>query len=744
MPETQPVVAHKEHIRLKVLLPMSIGLLVFLGLFLTSTSWYLNREIYRDLSQNISNIDSMFHSLLDQHAEIMKIELKQLTSNPQLLKLMKEKNREQLLLATTPIFTALGEHMNISLFYIHTPEKSVFLRVHNAQRFGDRVTRRTLLLAAKTGQPAAGIELDPMGSLTLQVVTPWFQDGKLIGYIELGEKINTLVQVFFQQQKADLVLTIKKDLLIREDWDAAPLHKGTVSDWNLLKNKVIVQMSRPEMISVLRQVLEQDIHPAQSVQIDFQDQHYQGLSLPLLDSSKQQLGEFLVLNDLTDKLTDYDNGVQFFIILCLFFGGCFLYFASHVLGRTELQLEITRSKLLGEMQKVKESNSQLQTEIEERKTAEAALSKAHDELETRVQERTEQLWLSLEQTRQTKKQLAGVVTSVADGLIVTDLDGNLLLINASAEVLFNCSAEDCINQPLQSIIKDPNLLHRMEEALHQQLADIRIEFSQISQDLQKTVFLQARTSIISEARGDATGMIFLVQDISHEREMERIKSEFISTAVHELSTPLTAIMGYSELLLSGQQFSPEDSQEFLSIINEKAEFLTALVSDMLDISRIESGRPLELYKNCYSAEELFERPIHHFRHFSKNHAFVVNITEPQTQLATDREKIWQVMENLCSNAVKYSPAGGEINVLGRPCETGYQVTISDHGIGMTKEQVERIYEKFYRCNQSNTAVGGTGLGMTIVKGIIEAHGGRIWIDSELGQGTSVHFILSCE
>jgi len=203
-------------------------------------------------------------------------------------------------------------------------------------------------------------------------------------------------------------------------------------------------------------------------------------------------------------------------------------------------------------------------------------------------------------------------------------------------------------------------------------------------------------------------------------------------------------MGYSELLLSGQEFSPEDSQEFLSIINEKADFLTALVSDMLDISRIESGKPLELYKTSCSAEDLFERPIHHFRHFSKNHQFIVNITEPQTQLVTDREKIWQIMENLCSNAVKYSPAGGEIQVNGRPTENGYQMTVTDQGIGMTPDQVERVYEKFYRCNQSNTSVGGTGLGMTIVKGIIEAHGGQIWIDSELGQGTSVHFLLPCE
>ena len=743
MPESPLTLPEKQHIRLKVLLPMSIGLLIFIGLFVASTSWYLNRKIYRDLSQNISNIDTMFHSLLDQRAEMMKIQLEQLANNPHLQQLIIAKDREQLYKATEPVYQALHRHMNISHFVFYSPEKAVFLRVNNPQHFGDRTVRSTLQQAAKTGKTAVGMELGPLGSFTLKLATPWILDGKLIGYLELGQEIKQLINQFFTQQNTELILTINKDQLIREDWEARARSLGKESDWNLLANKVIVQMTKPEMIGVLRNIIDQDYHPAQIIKVEFDDRQYQGLSLPLFDATHRQIGEFLMLNDLTEEVTDYHNGVQFFIALCLFFGGGFLYFASMVLGKTEDQLEFARIKLLDEMQKVKETNSQLETEIEERKAVEVALSKAHDELEARVQERTEQLWLSLEQTRQARKQLTGVVTSVSDGLIVTDLDGNLQLINTSAEALFNCHADECNGQPLKTIIKDPALLKRMEDALAQQLADLRIEFSQMSQDLQKTLFFQARTSVISGNQGEVAGMIFLIQDISHEREMDRIKSEFISTAVHELSTPLTAIMGYSELLLSGQQFQPEENHEFLSIINEKAEFLTSLVSDMLDISRIESGRPLDLKKTSISAEELFERPIHHFRHFSKNHHFSVDIAESQLQLTVDREKIWQVMENLCSNAVKYSPAGGEIKVSGQPYENGYQVTITDHGIGMTKEQLPRVFEKFYRCNQSNTAVGGTGLGMTIVKSIIEAHDGQIWLESELGQGTSVHFILPC-
>ena len=164
---------------------------------------------------------------------------------------------------------------------------------------------------------------------------------------------------------------------------------------------------------------------------------------------------------------------------------------------------------------------------------------------------------------------------------------------------------------------------------------------------------------------------------------------------------------------------------------------------MLDISRIESGKPLELKRQTVTAAELFERPIQHFKHFSERHQFSVSLASPEFKLACDKEKVWQVMENLCSNAVKYSPGGGEIKVSGRPFENSYEVTVTDQGIGMTQDQIGRVFEKFYRCNQSDTSVGGTGLGMTIVKSIVEAHDGQVWVESELGQGTRVHVVLPC-
>ncbi len=731
-----------QNLRLKVLVPMSIGMLIFLGVYAASTSWYLDREIQRDLRRDIATLDTMFNKLLEQRAALMRAQLIQIAGNQQLQQLMLAKDRPGLLGAALPVFEILLNELNISHFYFHSPDRSVFLRVHKPSRYGDLISRHTLLQAVQSGKVFQGIELGIFGTFTQRVVFPWRHNGTLIGYLELGQDIEKLVDSFQLDELAEMFFLINKTLLTKEQVETGAKLLGKTVDWELLKEQVVVEATNPEMLETLKATLEQPHkRSAENLSFEFADHDYLGLSLPLYDSSRRQVGEFLVLRNVSEQLADYHSAMKFFILLCLVMGGGFIWFSAAVLGNTERQLDSTRGKLLDEMQKVSRSNQQLATEIDEREAADAALKRAHDELEVRVQERTEQLWLSLEQTRQARKQLSGVLSSVADSLLVTGLDGTLQLINASAEDLFNCRAEECIGKPLKSIIKDPALLKRMDEALDQQLPDIRIQFSQMSSDLQTPLFLQARTSVIFGKHGETAGMIFLIQDISHEREMERLKSEFISTAVHELSTPLTAIVGYTELMLSDQDFDPLENREFLSIVHEKAVFLSGLVGEMLDISRIESGKPLDLHKDACTAEELFERPIHHFRHLSKEHRFQVEISEPQMKFAADKEKIWQVMENLCSNAVKYSPQGGVIEVTGRPYENGYQVTVTDHGIGMTKEQSIKVFEKFYRCNQSDTSVGGTGLGMTIVKSIIDAHEGQVWIDSELGQYTKVHFII---
>jgi signal transduction histidine kinase len=229
-------------------------------------------------------------------------------------------------------------------------------------------------------------------------------------------------------------------------------------------------------------------------------------------------------------------------------------------------------------------------------------------------------------------------------------------------------------------------------------------------------------------------------------EMSKIKSEFISTAAHELRTPLSAIMGYTEFVRHPDEFggfSRGQINEFLDEIIDRGEALSRLIDDLLDISRIESGKPINLDLQEVCLVSVLLKSAEFFKVHAARHRFVVDIptASEETLCVIDRYRINQVLENLLSNAVKYSPAGREIFLRCHQQGDAWAISVADQGIGMTPEQVERVFDKFYRADSSNTAVSGLGLGMSIARQIIEDHGGRIAVQSSKGVGTICTFTL---
>jgi len=227
-------------------------------------------------------------------------------------------------------------------------------------------------------------------------------------------------------------------------------------------------------------------------------------------------------------------------------------------------------------------------------------------------------------------------------------------------------------------------------------------------------------------------------------EISRLKSEFISTAAHELNTPLATIMGFTELLFDGGPIgvvSDEQRMVFLNHIYDSSERLSKIVDDLLDISRIESGQNLSLDKKVQSIRNLLEKIVTRFKLITSHQIFLNISPEVPEQLVFDENRIDQVMQNLLSNAIKYSQRNSTITIVAAGDADNCVITVIDHGIGMSDEQKSRIFEKFYRGDSTDTAIKGVGLGMSIVKEIVEDHGGTIWVDSLLGEGSSVCFTL---
>ena len=362
-------------------------------------------------------------------------------------------------------------------------------------------------------------------------------------------------------------------------------------------------------------------------------------------------------------------------------------------------------------------------------------------LEEKVAVRTGELKKALNDTAQARDRIDGIVKSVADGLIVTDIYNRVILMNRMAEDLLGVRLSEVIDRPIDFAIQDSTLRDRVKSTLEKKTEGYEFDFELPSVDPKHPRIMRARTSVITDKEGKQTGIVTIIHDVTHERAVDRMKTEFISTAAHELRTPLTSIQGFSEIMLTRDDITEEEKKRFLSYINKQSVSLTMIVGDLLDIARIESGRGFTLNKIPFDVSEIISQIVPYFQEHSPQHNFEIVLPSETVEIRADKQKMEQVLKNLIGNAVKYSPKGGSIRVTSTVSSDQCVITVEDSGIGMSAEQMEKIFDKFYRVDASNTAIEGTGLGMTIVKYIVEAHGGKIWVESELEKGTKVIFSI---
>jgi PAS domain S-box-containing protein len=331
-------------------------------------------------------------------------------------------------------------------------------------------------------------------------------------------------------------------------------------------------------------------------------------------------------------------------------------------------------------------------------------------------------------------------------------DGAIIDVNQSFEEITGIRRQDAIgfNSEQLGVWEKPNMREDFRQQIEQygELNNFEAHF-RIKDGQPKICLLSARILSI----GGRQVLLLVFRDVTTEKEaekalieMDRMKSEFISTTAHELRTPLSAMMGYAEFLLEPEEFgdfTEDQKSEFLNEIYDRGASLSRIIDDLLDISRIESGKTISLAMQATNISDVLKKTAAFFRTNSPGHSIRLELPgkEEDTTLWIDRHRIIQVLENLLSNAVKYSPRNTEITLKGYPTETGWDVQVIDQGIGMSPDQVEKVFDKFYRADSSDSAVSGLGLGMSIAQQIVDAHGGQLRVESQKGVGTTVTMSL---
>jgi len=256
----------------------------------------------------------------------------------------------------------------------------------------------------------------------------------------------------------------------------------------------------------------------------------------------------------------------------------------------------------------------------------------------------------------------------------------------------------------------------------------------------RTRVVRARTALVDDRHGQPLGTVTIIQDVTRLREVDRLKTELLTTAAHELRTPLTSTLGFSELLLT-RELNRTRQERYLRMIYSQSVHLTEIIDDLLDISRLEAGRGLDLKLEPVDISKLIREVAMPYIEGETGHKIIIAKMEKLPPIQGDPFRLTQVGRNLLSNAIKYSPNGGTIIIRGRLIPGYLEISLQDDGIGMTPEQQIYLFEPFYRADTSNTAVGGAGLGLAISKMIVEQHNGKIWLESKEGDGTTAYFTL---
>jgi len=326
-----------------------------------------------------------------------------------------------------------------------------------------------------------------------------------------------------------------------------------------------------------------------------------------------------------------------------------------------------------------------------------------------------------------------VLQKMTDGVFIIDAQGDIQLVNPAAERMFSISQGAVIKKPFVEVIRHHQLIQLWQNCRNTN------EVQQEDIEVGNRLSLHGIATSLSPVIPGSTLLFF--QDLTRQKQIETMRRDFISNVSHELRTPLAAIKALTETLQSGALEDPPAAQRFLMQMETEVDSLSLMVSELLELSRIESGRvPLNLTPT--RPMEIVNQAQERLHLQAERAGLTLKMEYPDElpDVMADASRVQQVVVNLLHNAIKFTPTGGQVTVSAEPNNDYICFTVEDTGIGISKEDLPRIFERFYKADRSRTT-SGTGLGLAIARHLVEAHGGRIWAESEIGKGSAFHFTI---
>lgn len=336
------------------------------------------------------------------------------------------------------------------------------------------------------------------------------------------------------------------------------------------------------------------------------------------------------------------------------------------------------------------------------------------------------------------EQFALVLEHMADGVVITDNFGFVTLVNPAACRLLRVTREEALGRSYASVVRHHHLIELWQRCRTQ--GREQVEAVEIAGDL----FLQAVVTPFQQY--GATGYLVILQDLTQVRRLQVMRRDFISNLSHELRSPLASLRAIVETLQDGAVNDPPVAERFLHRAEREVDTMTQMVEELTELSQIESGQ-VRLQLMPVSVHDLIDVPVERMRPQAEAAELSVTVRVPDMLpwVLADPDRVQQVLTNLLHNAIKFTPPGGEITIRASVADVSPDevvVSVRDTGVGISRQDLPRVFERFYKSDRARTrGRGGTGLGLAIARHIVEAHGGRIWVKSKEGKGSTFYFTL---
>lgn len=355
-------------------------------------------------------------------------------------------------------------------------------------------------------------------------------------------------------------------------------------------------------------------------------------------------------------------------------------------------------------------------------------------------------WREVEQRRRIRDTLES--TSV--GLLAVSLKGTVTQFNQAARRALGVDEAAWFGNHYEELVSEELILGLISDALQgrpkSQPIELKLQVRRQDGHTEEHIYRVQIDEIRSE-ENTSTGWVTAFEDITDIRQAEQMMAAFVDMISHELRTPLTSIRGFvATLLQAGEMgFDWETQEEFLQIVDTEAERLGQMIDEQLNIARIQNGRALQFQFSPTNVESMIQSVVRLQNQSSAKkpaHTLVVDVPADFAAIAADEAKLVQVLHNLVGNALKYSPNGGEVRISAEETAEGYVISVSDQGLGIPAKELPKMFGQFHRVEgQSHVGIKGTGLGLWLTKHLVEGHGGRIWVESDFGKGSTFKVLI---